>query len=303
MPLPSGLVEKKGSVARASDLGRHALAGVGDGDARHSRRPSRSRPVGSSTRPVEMVSVPPSGIASRALMARLRIAFSSWFSSQSARSASAPSSGPDRDRAADRVAEHQLHRLDHPVDRDRRHADPLDARESEQLAGQLGAAPARFERRLGDPLQPRLLDARGDISSPPMTGVSRLLKSWAMPPVSWPTASIFCAWRSASSARSRSPTSACSRSSAALRSAVRSATRALAASRYLGAQLPFGDVVGDADEADMLAARAPARLRDRAQPAPFAVAAAEARLQHERLQRRLAGDRFGEDARARRRDG
>ena len=47
-----------------------------------------------------------------------------------------------------------------------------------------------------------------------------------MPPVSWPTASIFCAWRSASSARSRSPTSACSRSSAARRSAVRSATRA-----------------------------------------------------------------------------
>ncbi len=43
-------------------------------------------------------------------------------------------------------------------------------------------------------------------------------------------------------------------------------------------QLPVGDVVGDADEADMLAGRAPARLRDRAQPAPFAVAAAEARL-------------------------
>ena len=29
--------------------------------------------------------------------------------------------------------------------------------------------------------------------------VSRLLKSCAMPPVSWPTASIFCDWRSASS--------------------------------------------------------------------------------------------------------
>jgi hypothetical protein len=45
-------------------------------------------------------------------------------------------------------------------------------------------------------------------SSPPMIGVSRLLKSWAMPPVRRPTASIFCAWRSASSALSRSPTSA-----------------------------------------------------------------------------------------------
>ena len=35
--------------------------------------------------------------------------------------------------------------------------------------------------------------------------VSRLLKSCAIPPVSWPTASIFCDWRS------WSPTSSCSR--------------------------------------------------------------------------------------------
>ena len=37
-----------------------------------------------------------------------------------------------------------------------------------------------------------------------MIGVSRLLKSWATPPVSWPIASSFCAWRSASSACRRS---------------------------------------------------------------------------------------------------
>ena len=37
-----------------------------------------------------------------------------------------------------------------------------------------------------------------------MMMVSRLLKSCAMPPVSWPTASIFCACRSASSTFSRS---------------------------------------------------------------------------------------------------
>ena len=37
-----------------------------------------------------------------------------------------------------------------------------------------------------------------------MTAVSRLLKSCAMPPVSWPIASIFCDWRSISSARRRS---------------------------------------------------------------------------------------------------
>ena len=38
----------------------------------------------------------------------------------------------------------------------------------------------------------------------PMMPASRLLKSCARPPVSWPTASIFCAWRSASSV-SRKP--------------------------------------------------------------------------------------------------
>ena len=36
-------------------------------------------------------------------------------------------------------------------------------------------------------------------SNAPVMPCSRLLKSWAMPPVSWPTASIFCAWRRASS--------------------------------------------------------------------------------------------------------
>ena len=34
----------------------------------------------------------------------------------------------------------------------------------------------------------------------PMMAVSMLLKSCAIPPVSWPIASIFCEWRSASSA-------------------------------------------------------------------------------------------------------
>ena len=58
-----------------------------------------------------------------------------------------------------------------------------------------------------------------------------------------------------------------------------------------------GDVVGDADEADVVAGRIPARLGFRAQPAPFAVGALVAGFQHERLQRGLAGDRFLHDAR------
>ena len=40
--------------------------------------------------------------------------------------------------------------------------------------------------------------------SAPEMPASRLLKSCARPPVSWPTASIFCAWRSASSVFSSS---------------------------------------------------------------------------------------------------
>ena len=36
----------------------------------------------------------------------------------------------------------------------------------------------------------------------PSTTISKLLKSWAMPPVSWPIASSFCAWNSCSRASS-----------------------------------------------------------------------------------------------------
>ncbi len=86
------------------DLGAHARGRCRRRRCRHSRRRrGRARPA-PRTRPVEMVRVPPSGIASRALMARLRIAFSSWFSSHKARSASAPSRVRIGDRAADRVA-------------------------------------------------------------------------------------------------------------------------------------------------------------------------------------------------------
>ena len=48
------------------------------------------------------------------------------------------------------------------------------------------------------------------ISRLPITTWSRLLKSCAMPPVSWPTASIFCACRSCSCAASSSASRALS---------------------------------------------------------------------------------------------
>ena len=54
------------------------------------------------------------------------------------------------------------------------------------------------------------------------------------------------------------------------------------------------NVMRDPDEADMLAARTPARLRLRAQPAPLAVVAPIARLERERLQRSLADSLFAQ---------
>ena len=48
-----------------------------------------------------------------------------------------------------------------------------------------------------------------DSTSRPLASTdSRLLKSWAMPPVSWPIDSIFCAWNSAACAFS-SASAAC----------------------------------------------------------------------------------------------
>ena len=60
--------------------------------------------------------------------------------------------------------------------------------------------------------------------------------------------------------------------------------------------LGFGDVVGDADEADMFAGRPPARLRFRPKPAPLPVGATIPPLQHERLEGRLARQRLGQQS-------
>ena len=83
----------------------------------------------------------------------------------------------------------------------------LAAREREQPLRQLRGAAGALQSRtraassavdeLGElgAARPTLASWRFMVSRLPMMMVSRLLKSWAMPPVSWPTASIFCAWR------------------------------------------------------------------------------------------------------------
>ena len=56
-----------------------------------------------------------------------------------------------------------------------------------------------------------------------------------------------------------------------------------------------GDVVGNANEADMLAGRVPARLGFRTQPSPFSVGALVPGLQHERLERGFTCDLLLQD--------
>ena len=60
--------------------------------------------------------------------------------------------------------------------------------------------------------------------------MSKLLKSCAMPPVNWPTASIFCACRKLSSTFSRSAISVLSAASASASAFVRSSTCASSSS-------------------------------------------------------------------------
>ena len=71
------------------------------------------------------------------------------------------------------------------------------AGEGEQMPRQLGALLSRLVDHFGDGdgLESCASDA-ARMSMEPMMTVSMLLKSWAMPPVRWPIASIFCACRS-----------------------------------------------------------------------------------------------------------
>ena len=162
-----------------------------------------------------MVSRPPSGIASRALTARLRMAFSSWLGSTATFQSPPRQHGLDRDGLADGPAQQFRHALHQPVDVDRLDLLRMLAREREQPLHQRGGALGGLARGIEQALRCAGCRRRCGASAmsilPRMT-VSMLLKSCAMPPDSRPTASIFCAWRSACSVDSRRLTSCCRRS-------------------------------------------------------------------------------------------
>ena len=177
---------------------------------------------------------PPSGIASRALMQRFSSALSSSLGSHSTRAR------PSRRRSSRRTAG--------PTDRRTRSAIPATsasgstgfgfsrcrrAKASNRRvspAARLTDCRARSRKRSASAARPSPVRRRA-MSRLPAMPCSMLLKSCARPPVSWPTASIFCACRSAASACSRCRISAWRLSNAFLSSAVRSATRASSSSR------------------------------------------------------------------------
>ena len=207
VPLPSCL----GGEERLEDaLPRgfvHAGAGVADG---HHARAARAAWPGArrrsrrrrSTFRVSMVSVPPSGIASRALTARFSSTCSIWPGSAFTLPRSRGRRGP-RARRLRRAAARACP------------ACPRTTAVRSITAGlricwRLRASSCRVSAAARSPAQPDLRPGRraADRSSRrlsaarsavPLMTVSRLLKSWAMPPASRPMLSIFCACRNCSS--------------------------------------------------------------------------------------------------------
>ena len=197
LPLPTSLVVKKGSITFSRCSARNAGAVVGDGQAHEIARGSPAARSATACRfSAEMVTVPPSGIASRALMIRLTSASSSCAWSAKASHTSLLDLPLDLDQPAERVGQQVRDRL------------------LQRTRGRSGAAPASgggrrraAAGRARCPARPRAWSCRGCAAArrrgwrarsirlkPPMTAASRLLKSCAMPPVSLPIASIFCAW-------------------------------------------------------------------------------------------------------------
>ena len=147
VPLPTPLVEKNGSTARRQRLRIHARAGVAARDPHiiaGLERPLPSEPTGIGA---SMRSVPPRGMASRALIARLRIASSSWLGSTRAGGKLAGmQSICNLDRRIERPADQIGHAVEQRADVDRARLKVLAARESEQALDQRRRPARRLKR-------------------------------------------------------------------------------------------------------------------------------------------------------------
>ena len=212
MPSPTSLVVKNGSNALRDHLRRHARAGVADDDA--DILPGGDLGIGG-------VGLVEKGIRrfDRELaavghgVARIDREVEQR-ASRAGRRRRRSSRARRRARSRSRMVSPRVRRSrsDMPVTR-RVDGDRSSARAAgcaRRRAGD-GRAARRARRRAAPTLASRssagsLRSARRRCSDSilPVMTVSRLLKSCAMPPVSWPIASIFCAWRSRSSLARRS---------------------------------------------------------------------------------------------------
>ena len=207
MPLSAGLVVKNGSKAFADDLGRHAGAGVGDGD--HDILPGRHFGVAGGIGVVEMAV---GRLDGQAAAVRHGVAPVDREVQDGVLELARIGEGPpqaagqhglDRDRFAERAPQQVGHAGDDAVGVDDLRRQRLLAREGEQPGGEVGgarrAASVAASTNLSMSVSPR--DSLRWIRFMALMMIaSMLLKSCAMPPVSWPTASIFCIWRICASA-------------------------------------------------------------------------------------------------------
>ena len=144
---------EEGLEGARRDLVAHARCRCRRWPARHSRRRrarGRRRP---STGRVEKVSTPPSGMASRALIARLSTATSSWVGSAITGSIAVVEVEALLDPRAEHVAQQRPHVLDQRRDMGRPDLQPLDPAERQQLPGQPRPALGGRQRIVGIALE------------------------------------------------------------------------------------------------------------------------------------------------------
>ena len=145
---------------------------------------------------VSSASLPPLGMASRALSARLRIGGGELVRIDQCGPGVLGQQRRDLDVLAERRMQ-QLGGLQHQrIDVDLERLQRLLAGKGQQMLGQIGAAFGGFVDQPGDGGELGLsATASSRMPMVPVMTVRMLLKSCATPPVSWPIASIFCTCR------------------------------------------------------------------------------------------------------------
>jgi hypothetical protein len=156
VPFPTCLVEKNGSIARFSISGDIPGPGIGDRQleilARSQRRIALRLILATA-----MSILPPSGIASRALMARLRIASSSWLASIRAGGRPVGNIEPQLHAGPSERSSRSTMPFDQGAQIDRYRAQILLAGECQQTLGQRGAALGALDGAFDQPLQARIV--------------------------------------------------------------------------------------------------------------------------------------------------